>query len=205
MAAIIFDFDGTIADSFDYIAGFLADEAGQPLTVDQVEALRGQSMTSIGRQFGHSWTKLIRLFFKGRRRMHLVIDKVKPFADMPDVINKLHAEGHELFIVTSNTVDNVHKFLHHYDLHEYFLEVYGGAGLLGKPRYLKRLLKDQNLEREDAWYIGDETRDVKAAHKARIRMIAVTWGFARPSELEALRPTAIAQKPEEIIKILEEM
>lgn len=205
MAAIIFDFDGTIADSFDYVAGFLANEAGQQLTIDQVEALRGQSMASIGRQFGHSWFKLLRLFFKGRRRMHKAIEQVKPFEGMPEVIKKLHAEGHELFIVTSNTVENVHKFLHHYELHMYFLEVYGGAGLLGKPRYLKKLLKEQNLEKDYALYIGDEMRDVTAAQSIELRIIAVTWGFSKPSELEALGPTAIAEKPEDIIKILEEL
>lgn len=204
MAAIIFDFDGTIADSFDYIAGFLAADAGQQLNTDQIEALRGQSMAAIGRQFGHSWLRLLRLFFRGRRQMHEVIGQVQPFDGMPEVIRKLHAEGHELFIVTSNTVGNVHKFLHHYELHKYFLEIYGGAGLFGKPRYLKKLLKEQKLEKEDAWYIGDEARDVKAAQSAKMRIIAVTWGFARPADLEALEPTALASSTEDIIKILEE-
>lgn len=205
MAAIIFDFDGTIADSFDYIAGFLAEEAGTPLDLAQVETLRGRSMAAIGRQFGHSWPRLLMLFFKGRRGMHKVIDRVKPFDGTPEVVRKLHAEGHELFIVTSNTVDNVHKFLHHYELHKYFLEIYGGAGLFGKARFLRKLLKEQNLEKDDALYVGDEARDIKAAHAAKIRIIAVTWGFARPSELEAQEPTAIAEKPEDIIKILEEL
>ncbi|HVX47822.1 MAG TPA: HAD-IA family hydrolase [Candidatus Saccharimonadales bacterium] len=205
MAAIIFDFDGTIADSFDYVAGFLAEEAGQTLDAAQAETLRGQSMASIGRQFGHSWPRLITLFFKGRRRMRRAIDRVKPFDGMPEVIEKLHAEGHELFIVTSNTVENVHKFLHHYELHKYFLEVYGGAGLLGKPRYLKKLLKEQNLDKDNALYIGDELRDVAAAESIGLRIIAVTWGFARSSDLEALEPTAMAEKPEDIIKILEEL
>jgi len=205
MAAIIFDFDGTIADSFDYITGFLAKEAGQSLDAPQAETLRGQSMASIGRGFGHSWPRLMMLFFKGRRQMRRAIDQVKPFDGMPEVIEKLHAEGHELFIVTSNTVENVHKFLHHYDLHKYFLEVYGGAGLLGKPRYLKKLLKEQNLEKDDALYVGDEMRDVTAAESIGLRIIAVTWGFSRPSDLEAMEPTAIAEKPENIIKILEEL
>jgi phosphoglycolate phosphatase-like HAD superfamily hydrolase len=204
MAAIIFDFDGTIADSFDFIAGFLADEAGQPLEVAVVETLRGQSMASIGRRFGHSWPRLLMLFFKGRRRMRKVINHVKPFDDMAEVIEKLHAEGHELFIVTSNTVPNVHKFLHHYQLHKYFLEVYGGIGLFGKARALKNLLKDQNLEKENALYIGDEVRDVNAAKAAGIRVIAVTWGFANPAALEGLEPTAMAENPEDLIKILEE-
>jgi phosphoglycolate phosphatase len=205
MAAIIFDFDGTIADSFDYIAGFLAAEAGHPLNIEQVEALRGQSMASIGRQFGHPWLRLIKLFFKGRRQMHKVINKVKPFEGMQDVIEKLHAEGHELFIVSHNTVGNIHAFLHHYELHKYFLEIYGGAGLFGKARYLKNLLKEQNLEVADAFYIGDEVRDVKAAKRANIRVIAVTWGFAKPADLEAMQPTALAEKPADIIRILEEL
>lgn len=205
MAAIIFDFDGTIADSFDFIAGFLAAEAGHPLELAQVEALRGQSMASIGREFGHSWPRLLMLFFKGRKQMQKVINKVKPFEGMPEVIRKLHAEGHELFIVTSNTVPNVHKFLHHYDLHKYFLEVYGGIGLFGKARTLKQLLKEQNLEKEDAFYIGDEVRDVNASKAAGMRVIAVTWGFANPAALEALNPTATAEHPEDIIKILEEL
>ncbi len=206
MAAIIFDFDGTIADSFDYIADFLAVEAGRPhLSGAEKDELRGHSMAAIGRLFGHSWWRLIGLFFKGRKRMHEVIGKVQPFEDMPEVIKKLHAEGHELFILSHNTVGNIHTFLHHYKLHKYFLEVYGGVGLFGKGRALKGLLKDQNIEAEDAFYIGDEARDIKAAKAANIRIVSVAWGFARPADLEALEPTAMAEKPEDIIRILEEL
>ena len=45
--------------------------------------------------------------------MNQAMGQVKPFDGMPEVIRKLHAEGHELFIVTNNTVPNIHKFLHH--------------------------------------------------------------------------------------------
>lgn len=206
MAAIIFDFDGTIADSFDYITDFLAAEAGQePLSTDQKQQLRGHSMAAIGRQFGLSWWQLIRLFFKGRRQMHRVISKVKPFEDMPETLKKLHAEGHELFILSHNTVANIHAFLHHYELHTYFLETYGGVGLFGKSSVLRRLLKEQNLEKEDALYIGDELRDVQAAQSIKLRVIAVTWGFARPADLEALEPTALAAEPADLIRIMEEL
>lgn len=206
MAAIIFDFDGTIADSFDFIADFLASEVGlPPLTAGEKQQLRGRSMAAVGREFGHSWWRLMRLFFEGRRQMHKVIGNVQPFDGMPDTIKKLHAEGHELFILSHNTVSNIHVFLHHYDLHKYFLEVYGGVGLFGKGRALKSLLKEQNIERENAMYIGDEQRDVRAAQSIKLRVIGVTWGFARPSDLEALEPTALAEKPEDIIRILEEI
>jgi phosphoglycolate phosphatase len=206
MATVIFDFDGTLADSFDYIVDFVAAEAGQPpLDVAEKQELRGRSMAAIAKSFGHPWWRLLGLFVNGRKQMQKTINQVKPFDGMPEVVEKLHAEGHELFIVTSNTVANVHKFLHHYKLHEYFLEIYGAAGLFGKGRELKKLLKEQNLEKDDAFYIGDEVRDIKASKSAKIRIIAVTWGFARSADLEDAQPTALAEHPENIIKILEEL
>lgn len=206
MAAIIFDFDGTIADSFDFVVGFLAAEAHQaPLDNEQKRALRGRSMLAVARKLGHPWWRLLRLLLKGRSRMSGVMDQVKPFSGMTEVIEKLHAEGHELFILSSNSVANVHKFLHHQKLHTYFLEVYGGIGLFGKAPVLRRLLKEQNLEKEDAIYIGDEVRDVQAAQSVDLRVIAVIWGFARPADLKALRPTALANKPNDLFRILEEL
>jgi phosphoglycolate phosphatase len=206
MAAIIFDFDGTIADSFDFVVDLLAREAGRaPLSDEEKLELRGQSMAAIGRQLGLSWPKLLRLFFKGRRQMQDAIKHVQPFDDIPEVIKKLHAEGHELFIVSSNTVQNIHAFLHHHELHTYFLEIYGGIGLFSKAPSLRKLLKEQKLDKKDVLYIGDELRDVQAAQAVGIRSIAVTWGFAQPSSLEKLQPTALAKTPSALLRILEEL
>lgn len=205
MAAIIFDFDGTISDSFDYVAGFLAREAGRPpLTAEQKHYLRGRSMLAMARKLGHPWWRLPGLFFKGRRLMGSAIGHVKPFAGMPAVIEKLHAEGHELFIVSSNTVANVHAFLHEHHLHTYFLEVYGGV-VVNKAPALKGLLKEQQLEAENAIYVGDEKRDVRAGKAANMRVAAVTWGFARANELAELKPNILAHKPAELISSLEEL
>jgi phosphoglycolate phosphatase len=206
MAAIIFDFDGTIADSFDYVAGFLADEAGAgPLSEARKQELHGLSMAAMARHFGHSWWRLPGLLFKGRRQMKGVIKRLQPFSGITTVIEKLHAEGHELFIVSSNSVQNVKTFLHHHGLHTYFLEIYGGVGLFGKAPALRKLLRDQHLESKNAVYIGDELRDVQAAQSIKLPIIAVTWGFARPADLEALKPTALATTPSELVQLLEEL
>lgn len=206
MAAIILDFDGTIADSFDYIVDLLAEAAGRErLSAAERRALRGRSMAAIGRQFGLSWWRLLRLFFKGRRQMAAAIEQVEPFDGMPDVIQKLHAEGHELFILSSNNVKNVRAFLHRQQLHTYFLEIYGGVGLFSKAPGLRRLLKEQNLEKQNAVYVGDEIRDVQAARAVGMRVVAVTWGFARITDLKRRQPTAIANTPAELLKILEEI
>jgi phosphoglycolate phosphatase len=205
MAAIIFDFDGTLADSFDYVANFLIGSAKHPpLTDTERMALHGMSMAAMARQLGYRWWRLPGLLLKGRRVMAETVHTIQPFAGMPEVIKKLHAEGHELFILSSNNVHNIHTFLHQHKLHTYFLELYGGIGLFGKAPALRRLLKDQSFEAKDAIYIGDELRDVQAAKSLDMRVVAVAWGFAKTADLEAERPTDLARTPQDLMKILEE-
>jgi phosphoglycolate phosphatase len=203
MAAIIFDFDGTIADSFDYVAEFLAKEAGHDLDKQQLEALRGQSMPAMARQLGFRWWRLPRLFLRGRHNMNKVISQLQPIKGMPEVIKHLHAEGHELFIVTSNTVKNVHKFLHRRDLQTYFVEVYGGISLFGKAPALRHLLREHYFDIENAIYIGDETRDIEAAQFLNLRVVAVSWGFAKLKNLKSKQPNAIVDSPAELLSFLE--
>lgn len=207
MSAIIFDFDGTISDSFDFVVNLVATAANQPPpTTEERIKYRGMSMIAIGRGYGHSWLKLLRLFVKGRRQMALEIRKtIHPYKDMPELIKKLNKEGHQLYILTSNTVYNVRLFLKHHDLMTYFLQTYGSINVFGKAPALRRLLKSNHIDTKDAVYVGDELRDVQAASSLNLRVVAVTWGFTSSEALIEARPTAVAHNPKELIKILEEM
>jgi len=206
MATIIFDMDGTIADSFDYVADFLAHEKhGRHLTADEKKELYGLSMLGMARQMGHPWWRLVRLLLKGRRDMTQAVNHLQTFEGMPEVIRKLHAEGHELFIVSSNSVRNIHKFLHHHKLHTYFLQVYGGIGLFGKAPLLRKLFKEQNLDIKKGVYVGDEVRDVQAAQSINLKIVAVTWGFANPHDLKDLKPTKVVDSPAVLLQVLEDL
>ena len=206
MAAIIFDMDGTIADSFDYVADFLAASARRgPLSREEKDALRGMSIASMARTLGIKWWQGPGLIWKGRRRMKHSIKDLRSFSGMPQLIKKLHNEGHELFLVSTNSVRNIRLFMHRQKIHKFFLQIYGGVGIFGKPMALRQLLREHHIDPEHAVYVGDEIRDVEAAKVIGIRAIAVSWGFASRLGLESANPTAMADSPEELLKILEEI
>ena len=208
MSAIIFDMDGTIADSFEYVSDFLVRQAKlAPLNEEQKHELRGLSMRDMAHKLGYHWWDAPKLFYRGRRIMrHSIRGKhLQSFAGMPDIIRKVHNEGHELFMLSTNSLPNVHHFLDDQKIHQYFLEIYAGVGVFGKAPALRRLLKDQHLKAEDAIYVCDELRDIEAAHNVGVRTVAVTWGFAKRGNLVAKRPTALADTPDELMRILEEV
>lgn len=206
MATIIFDMDGTIADSFDYVSDFMAQQAGlPPLTMQKKQQLRGLSMMNMARRLGFRWWHAPLLFYRGQRRMHKSIRTLRSFKGMPELIRKLHAEGHELFVLSSNSRRNVNHFLHTHKIRRYFVEVYGGVGMFSKASALRSLFKEQNLDIARAVYVGDELRDVQAAKAIGLKAIAVTWGFANPEDLKAAKPAGMASTPDELMRILEEI
>lgn len=203
MANIIFDFDGTIADSFDYCVNFLAKEAGvYPLSAEKRADLRGLPLFKIARELNVPWFKMPLLLPRGQRQMTAAVRNVDPFPDLERVIRELHTEKHTLYILSTNTVVNINKFLKRHKLEKYFKEVYGGVGAFGKSPALWRLLREQHIQTRSAVYIGDEIRDVLAARTIGVAVVAVTWGFAKAEDLKNSGPTGVAHAPEDILGIL---
>lgn len=206
MAVFIFDFDGTIVDSRAYFIEFIAKEAKlYPLPPGTEAQLQGLSLKAVARQLGISWYKLPNLYFKGRKLMDRVILNLTPFKGMPELIKKLHAEGHELFIVSSNSVKNIRTFLKKHDLREQFLEIYGGVEVFGKASMLHRLLRENKINLKDCVSIGDELRDLEAAQSIGMKAVSVTWGFSSEVDLAKLKPYALVNTPAELLSVLEEV
>jgi phosphoglycolate phosphatase-like HAD superfamily hydrolase len=49
-------------------------------------------------------------------------------------------------------------------------------------------------------YIGDETRDIEAAKKIGIGVVAVTWGYQAGDILKAASPDALVEHPGDLVK-----
>jgi phosphoglycolate phosphatase len=201
MKTLIFDFDGTLADSFE-LAVEIAKEIGVVGEVSKAEInnLRGLPPAKIIRELGIPLTRLPRLVVKGRQLMHGRIGEVHPFKDIPYVVEKLHAAGYQLLVISSNSEQNVRTFLRANGIEPYFDSVQG-VGLFNKAASLRRVLRRLDIQAADCFYIGDEVRDVLAATKARIEPVAVTWGYQAAAALEKYHPFALARKPQDLLAI----
>jgi phosphoglycolate phosphatase len=203
---IIFDFDGTIADSFDSVVKIFEHLTGNKhMTTQDIDELRKFPLREVAKKLGVSVWKAPFLLYRGRYLMTAQIKHLHTFRELPGVIDLLHEEGHELFVLTSNSTRNVKKFLKQHHLYNKFVEVRGGVGLFGKGKAITKLLKRNSLEIKDCVYIGDETRDITSAKEIGMRVISVSWGFADRDSLLKHEPTAVADKPEDIVRILEEL
>lgn len=206
MSAIIFDFDGTIADSFDFVVKLFYELQHQgPLPADEIERLRGMSLVKAVEDLQIPSWKIPFLLWRGRRQMSRHIRDIQPCAGMSEVISKLYDEGHQLFIVSSNSTSNIQKFLLHNDMNTEFVNVYGGVGLLGKARILEKVIRKNNLDRETTWYVGDEVRDINGARLAKVHIVSVGWGYNTAAILEAHKPDKLVHSATELFKVLEEI
>lgn len=201
--AIIFDFDGTIADSFQYVYDFLCREAGRAADEQAAAAMQyhGMSMKAMALKLGIPLWRLPFLYFRGRKVMREHLMDVQPFGGMPELIRALHSSGERLYIVSSNSARNIRNFLKTNELEGYFIGVRGGAGIFGKVSIIRQVLVRYRLAKTNCWYIGDEVGDMVAAKAVGIRAVAVTWGFASVETLSEVAD-AYARDVPELVELL---
>ena len=204
---LIFDFDGTLADSLDQsrqVGNVLAPRFGlQPVSLETFAALRELTVAEIQKQLKIPTWKIPLFLFFFRREMLQRLPSLNCVEGMPNVLKQLQEKQVQLGILTSNTLSNVNAFLEHHQLRSYFQFVDGGVRILGKGQRLRRLLKQNNLDPRYVFYVGDEIRDVLAAQQVGIQSVAVTWGFNTSEALRSLQPTFLIDHPLQLLEIIE--
>lgn len=196
----IFDFDGTLADSGPWMIEALNGAASKfgfrQLSREEIEALRGKDNRTIMRELGVSWWRLPRIATHVRQ---LAREAPPPplFADIPAMLRALRDAGRTLAIVSSNSEETVRRALG--PDNSAFIEAYGcDASMFGKAAKFKQVLKQTGVAAPRAISIGDETRDIEAARKARVACGAVGWGYATPALLQARAPDHFFATPGDI-------
>lgn len=203
---IVFDFDGTIADTIPISITILKRLATKYYhkTIDEklVQELRDKSIPEIFKLLDISIIKLPFIARKARKELNKEIAYLKPIKGIPDLLEQLKKQGQILGIVSSNSKESIMKFLQSNNL-EVFDFIYTNSRIFGKSNSLKRLLRRNKWSAENAIYIGDEIRDIEAARKAKIKIISVTWGANSLDKLTSCGPDFVANSPEELLSLFQ--
>ncbi len=202
--SLIFDFDGTVADSFDAtvrIANALGPVFGyRPAQPDEVEVLRTWSYSRVASELGVSWHKIPLIAARIRKELSENVAHLETFPGLPTVLGELRARGFGLGILTSNSKSNVERFLAARGLDQFDF-VSTSSSVWGKQRRLKALLRSHKLRADEVAYVGDEVRDIEATRPLDICMVAVGWGYSAVDHLAEHRPQHLITKPAELLDI----
>ena len=204
LKAVIFDFDGTLADT-GYILYKVYDRLAEkhdlpPIPYGELDELRSMSIRARFKKAGVSFLKLPRLAREALQIYSEFIGSAEPFPGIEELIRNLKVEGFILSIVSSNSARNIKSFLAAHDL-ELFDQIRSSSNLFGKHRAINQALRELGIASEAAVYAGDELRDINACKRVPIRIIAVSWGYDHLNLLTKGEPDFLAYTPADIMQI----
>ena len=202
---ILFDFDGTIADSVRAgVVEFnrLAEKYGWvQITIENSDELRGKGPRAAMKALSVPMFRIPTVMRGLRRGVHRALPNIKVAEGMRSAIVALVAQGYRLGIVTSNSKKNVEQFLKDNHL-EYFDFIQAGARLFGKKSAIKKAVAKNHLEDDAPLFVGDEIRDIEAARKNNMTVVGVTWGLNSRAGLETSEPDFIVDNAKELMDVI---
>ncbi len=189
---IIFDFDGTLADTFDQQVKLIK-EIRPETSQEEVNRFREIGATALVKEMKLPLSQLIVMTNKISLRHGEVVKKAKVFTGIKRLIADLRKKKVRVEVLTSNRSKNVKIWLE--DKGIVVDKVIGGIGIFGKDKKLKTL-------KGDFIYVGDEIRDIEACRKVGVKIIAVSWGFNSKKALMKAKPDYLVERVTDLRKLL---
>ncbi len=200
---IIMDFDGVIADTIHLAiktANIMLKEEGYRERVG-IKELREKGLKGLTKEIKLPICRVPLYIRKSHGAFRREAASVKIFPGMKEALARIK-NGRKLAIVTSNSKENVDEILKNNGMGNFFDFTMAGVDVFGKAHKMKKALNTAGVSKEEAVCVGDEVRDVEAARKAGLRIIAVSWGFNSKKLLEKNKPDYVAESPDELLELI---
>ena len=205
-STIIFDFDGTLADTLEEsrrIYNLLAPGYSlREVSAEELPGLRHFSLLELLDHLDIPKRRVPSLLAKGTSMMRGNITRLPLIPGIGEILPAMRARAKSFGVLTSNAEANVDLFLKAHGLREHFDFISSTSKLTGKSSHLRAIRKTFSLHAGEMLYIGDEIRDIKAAKKAGIPMAAVTWGFNSAESLQAEAPEHLIASPGDLLHLV---
>jgi pyrophosphatase PpaX len=206
---VLFDLDGTVVDSGAIILASMRHATREVLGTEHsdeelMQAVGGPGLEAQMAVFAPDRVdELVRVYRAHNEPLH---DELEACAGMVAVLERLHAEGRRLGVVTAKRRSTVELAFASVSIAQLFETVVGGDETeRHKPDPEPLLLAAARMDADPAQtaYVGDSPFDIGAAKAAGMFSIAVTWGriHAR-ARLEEAEPDAIVDCAEELLELV---
>ena len=183
----IFDFDGTLADSFPFfirVFNQLAEQHGfKKVDLDLVPTYRQYGAKQLMEQVGMPAWKLPFVVKSFTSLMRQNAANISLFEHIDELLLYLANRDVTLAIVSSNSHENVSRILGPANT-KLISQFECGVSIFGKPARLQKVLKKAGIPCHEVIYVGDQVADLEAARKEQVAFGAVSWGYGT---IESLR------------------
>jgi pyrophosphatase PpaX len=207
---VLFDLDGTLIDSIPLILSSMKaafEGHPRPPPVAEWVALIGTPLDAMIRRWAVDEADVERL--KERYKVHQWAHHdamVHAFPGVPEVLDLLSARGVRMAVVTSKLEPSARRSLDFLGLTRHF-ELVVGLEATGRhkpdPAPVLHALERLGARPDEAVFVGDSPHDVLAGNAAGVATVATLWGPFSREELALARPTAWAERVEDLVGVLE--
>jgi phosphoglycolate phosphatase len=211
--AVLFDFDGTLADTAPDLGAavnWLRTQRNlEALPIDEVRpyasmGARGLLRIGFGMTPEHPEYLGMREAFLTRYEQKL-FEETTLFPGIAELLGKLRQRGIAWGIVTNKAMRFASRIVEALALEPDCL-VCGDSTPYLKPNPASLLLAAQKLKLEpsNCCYLGDDLRDMQAASAAGMRPIAVEWGYHHPEQggPGTWNADAVIARPTQLVALL---
>ncbi len=207
--AVIFDLDGTLADTLDDITASvnvaIAEVGLGPVDCGRVRACVGDGLPALIARVvvgaDEATQARVMATFRAHYRRHL-LDSTRLYDGIADVLDRLASESCPMAVLSNKPDDATRTICATLLARWPFVACWGAApSRPNKPDASAALALAARLARapQDVVFVGDTAVDVTTAANAGMPAVGVTWGFRARSDLVAAGANVVIDRPAELV------